>query len=199
MDEFMNGDGSSFFSFRKIFYGDQGYRAVQYAATFMPELQMPNENLVCPRCGTTIHNVQKTRRLGCLNCYTVFEGQIGKIIKLIQPDAQYMGRVKGTEAEINIEDIGNETGKPEVNISGESSVVEASDVLGDAASIKSNGKSSSTCREDSKESRLERLKKADLGMLSDDELTNGMRLAAECKEYILANRLKEELNSRKDK
>lgn len=185
MDGFFNeNDNNGFFSISSISFGDNVYRTVRYSATLVPELQMPNENLTCPRCGTTIHNVQKTRMLGCLNCYTVFNGQIGKLIKLIQPDSTYEGRgIKEASVEID-------TGSDEVTISDNSeTVVEDKEVP--------PVKAETLQADNSEETRLDRLSKADLGMLSDDELMSGMKLAASHKEYILANKLKEELNSRK--
>ena len=40
--------------------------------------------------------------------------------------------------------------------------------------------------------------KADLGMLSDADLENGIKVAAEAEEYRLASRLRDELRGRKD-
>lgn len=184
MSDFFNeNDNNGFFSISSISFGDNVYRTVRYSATLVPELQMPNENLTCPRCGTTIHNVQKTRMLGCLNCYTVFNGQIGKLIKLVQPDANYEGRtIRDSSIEI---DTVNETLKLEDEV--KPIVEEEIPIV----------KEETPRLENTEEARLDRLSKADLGMLSDEELINGMKLAASHKEYILANKLKEELNSRK--
>lgn len=185
MDGFFNeNDGNGFFSFSSISFGDNVYRTVRYSTSLIPELQMPNQDLSCPRCGTTIHNVKKTRMLGCLNCYAVFEGQIGKIIKLIQPDTVYEGReIKNSAIEIDTKPDEEATNPTEVDISD---------------SVKTETVEVKPVKEDtSDKAKLERLSKADLGMLSDDELMSGMKLAASNKEYILANRLKEELNSRK--
>ena len=43
---------------------------------------------------------------------------------------------------------------------------------------------------------LEKLAKADLGMLSDEELKNGIKLAAENEDYVLASKLRDELKGR---
>ena len=40
--------------------------------------------------------------------------------------------------------------------------------------------------------------KADLGMLSDEDLEKGIKLAAEAEEYKLASKLRDELKGRKD-
>ncbi len=45
---------------------------------------------------------------------------------------------------------------------------------------------------------LDQLMKADLGMLSDEDLEKGIKVAAEAEEYKLASRLRDELKGRKD-
>ena len=45
---------------------------------------------------------------------------------------------------------------------------------------------------------LDQLMKADLGMLSDEDLEKGIKVAAEAEEYKLASKLRDELKGRKD-
>jgi hypothetical protein len=45
---------------------------------------------------------------------------------------------------------------------------------------------------------LDQLMKADLGMLSDEDLEKGIKVAAEAEEYKLASRLRDELKGRRD-
>jgi excinuclease UvrABC helicase subunit UvrB len=45
---------------------------------------------------------------------------------------------------------------------------------------------------------LDQLMKADLGMLSDEDLEKGIKVAAEAEEYKLASRLRDELKGRKE-
>ncbi|MCQ2482049.1 MAG: hypothetical protein MJ153_01005 [Clostridia bacterium] len=187
MSGFFDNDESGFFSISSISFGDNVYRSVKYSTTVMPELQMPNDNLTCPRCGTTIHNVQKNRRLGCINCYTVFEGQIAKLIKLTQPDTAYLGRTKGRDG-IDVMEINSEEDISEnvVNRTTETEVPSQSQAVSDNSS-----------KEISNEEKLDKLRKADLGMLSDAEIEKNMKFAASQRDYVLAGRLKEELKSRK--
>ncbi len=187
MSGFFDNDESGFFSISSISFGDNVYRRVKYSTTIMPELQMPNDNLTCPRCGTTIHNVQKNRRLGCINCYTVFEGQIAKLIKLTQPDTAYLGHTKGS-AEIDIMDVGNEA---------DTSETVANQVTETVTSSNEQVTTGSAKKEISNEELLDKLHKVDLGMLSDEELEKGMKFAASQRDYVLAGRLKDELKSRK--
>jgi hypothetical protein len=46
--------------------------------------------------------------------------------------------------------------------------------------------------------KLEKLAKADLGMLSDEDLESGIKLAAANEDYILASKLRDELKGRKE-
>ena len=50
----------------------------------------------------------------------------------------------------------------------------------------------------SDEKKLEKLAKADIGMLTDEELTEGIKLATKLENYQLAIRLRDELKGRKD-
>ena len=46
--------------------------------------------------------------------------------------------------------------------------------------------------------KLEKLSKADIGMLTDEELTEGIKLATKLENYQLAIRFRDELKGRKD-
>ena len=52
--------------------------------------------------------------------------------------------------------------------------------------------------QDNSTEMLAKLAKADLGMLSDEELENGIKLAAQNEDYILASKLRDELKGRKE-
>lgn len=47
----------------------------------------------CDKCGTDYHEFKQTGRLGCMNCYKVFEGQLTPILKRIQGGSQHMGKI----------------------------------------------------------------------------------------------------------
>ena len=51
---------------------------------------------------------------------------------------------------------------------------------------------------DGDEKKLEKLSKADIGMLTDEELTEGIKLATKLENYQLAIRFRDELKGRKD-
>lgn len=59
---------------------------------FMPFLN-DVKTLKCENCGYTFDDIVKTGRLGCQNCYTVFEEHLNPIIKRIQGAENHIGRI----------------------------------------------------------------------------------------------------------
>ena len=67
---------------------------------FMP---MFNElkTLKCDNCGYTFEDIANTGRVGCANCYNVFEDRLDPIIKRIQSSNRHVGRIgKSIDKEI---------------------------------------------------------------------------------------------------
>lgn len=65
-----------------------------------PELMaMPLFNeikaLKCDNCGYTFDEIANSGRLGCANCYEVFEERLDPIIRRMQGDNRHVGRVGG--------------------------------------------------------------------------------------------------------
>ncbi len=58
---------------------------------FMP-LFNDVKNLKCENCGYTFEDIVNTGRLGCGNCYNVFEERLDPIIKKIQGSSIHIGR-----------------------------------------------------------------------------------------------------------
>ncbi len=48
--------------------------------------------LKCEKCGYTFEDIVNTGRLGCVNCYSVFEERLDPIIKKIQGSNTHIGR-----------------------------------------------------------------------------------------------------------
>lgn len=76
------------------------------ATEFMP---MINEikALKCNSCGYTFNDISNTGKLGCKDCYEVFEGRLDSIIKRIQGANHHVGRIGKTidrkiDSKINI-------------------------------------------------------------------------------------------------
>ena len=51
------------------------------------------ESLTCKRCGTTFKQFQKSGRLGCSNCYVVFEEKLKDLLRKIHGSIQHVGKV----------------------------------------------------------------------------------------------------------
>lgn len=83
MDFNMPIDFSSFF---EGFMDDFG------APEFMPILN-EIKTLKCDSCGYTFDQIANTGRLGCKDCYTVFEDRLDPIIKRIQGANRHVGRI----------------------------------------------------------------------------------------------------------
>ena len=53
------------------------------------------DQITCERCGTTLADFQKTGRLGCANCYRVFESSILPLLKSIHMNVLHTGKHPG--------------------------------------------------------------------------------------------------------
>lgn len=157
----------------------------------MNELDFGNSALSCPKCGMTLRDFEKRGRLGCIECYNTFNDYIVKEMFKQQGESTYGGRLPGQSAEMkNIKtDALPEAKKEETSeAKAEPEAKESSEVKEPANSAESGSVSSAD--------KLEKLAKADLGMLSDEELKNGIKLAAENEDYVLASKLRDELKGR---
>ena len=158
----------------------------------MNELDFGNSALSCPKCGMTLRDFEKRGRLGCIECYNTFNDYIVKEMFKQQGESTYGGRLPGQSAEMkNIKtDALPEAKKEETSeAKAEPEAKESSEVKEPANAAESGSVSSAD--------KLEKLAKADLGMLSDEELKNGIKLAAENEDYVLASKLRDELKGRK--
>lgn len=59
---------------------------------FMPLLN-EIKTLKCNNCGYTFDDIINTGRLGCANCYDIFEDRLDPIIKRIQSSNKHVGRI----------------------------------------------------------------------------------------------------------
>ena len=157
----------------------------------MNELDFGNSALSCPKCGMTLRDFEKRGRLGCIECYNTFNDYIVKEMFKQQGESTYGGRLPGQSAEMkNIKtDALPEAKREETSeAKAEPETKESSEVKEPANAAESENVSSAEM--------LEKLAKADLGMLSDEELKNGIKLAAENEDYVLASKLRDELKGR---
>ena len=158
----------------------------------MSDLDFGNSALSCPKCGMTLRDFEKKGRLGCIECYNTFNDYIVKEMFKQQGESTYGGRMPGSIAELpGIEKIGAPAAKKEEPAKTEEIKEEA------PAAEKAEETPAPAAGEDAAE-KLEKLAKADLGMLSDEDLENGIKLAAAHEDYILASKLRDELKGRKE-
>lgn len=157
----------------------------------MNELDFGNSALSCPKCGMTLRDFEKRGRLGCIECYNTFNDYIVKEMFKQQGESTYGGRLPGQSAELSNlktdalpeakkEETADAKAEPEVKTEGEAKEPEQAKESENVSSAE----------------MLEKLAKADLGMLSDEELKNGIKLAAENEDYVLASKLRDELKGR---
>jgi protein-arginine kinase activator protein McsA len=157
----------------------------------MNELDFGNSALSCPKCGMTLRDFEKRGRLGCIECYNTFNDYIVKEMFKQQGESTYGGRLPGQSAEmknINTDALPEAKKEETSEAKAEPEAKESSEVKEPANSAESGSVSSAD--------KLEKLAKADLGMLSDEELKNGIKLAAENEDYVLASKLRDELKGR---
>jgi len=57
------------------------------------------EQLKCDNCNSTIDDIRKTGRMGCSNCYDVFEKSLVEVFRRVQSGEMHRGRKKAQSAE----------------------------------------------------------------------------------------------------
>ncbi len=57
------------------------------------------EQLKCEKCNITIDDIRKTGRVGCSNCYDVFEKSLVEVFRRVQSGETHRGRKKAQSAE----------------------------------------------------------------------------------------------------
>ena len=157
----------------------------------MSELDFGNSALSCPKCGMSLRDFERKGRLGCIECYNTFNDYIVKEMFKQQGDSRYDGRLPGQNAELPEIEKGDKPAKKQEETTPETEIKEESKEP-EQAPAEEPAKTENVAE------RLEKLSKADLGMISDEELEAGIKLAAENEDYILASKLRDELKGRKE-
>ena len=142
------------------------------------ELDFSNTKIRCPRCGTSLRDIEQGGQLGCIECYNTFNESILKNILKLQGSSEYMGRKPGDRVDVELESEPVKTEQVKAETKTEAAPVKAEPEAKPDKDI------------------LEKLKNADLGTVSDEMLEQGMKRAAEVEDYALAVRLRDELKSR---
>ena len=159
----------------------------------MNELDFGNSTLTCPKCGMTLREFENDSRVGCIECYNTFNDNIVREMFKQQGNTEYIGRMPAQSADTETEteeipQIRNTTGN------------DSKTAKPEAAETKETEKAEPVPEKKTEKGALtlEQLMKADLGMLSDEDLEKGIKVAADAEEYKLASRLRDELKGRKD-
>ncbi len=150
------------------------------------DLDFANAKIRCPRCGTTLRELESGGQLGCIECYNTFNESIMKNILKLQGSSEYMGRKPAKAAEI----------KADVK-----DAVSSDPVQGEELSAQHAASEKKTIKDKKEEAKTEdllaKVKDADLTEFTDKEIEDAMKKAAEAEEYSLAVKLRDELKSRK--
>lgn len=153
----------------------------------MAELDFGNSALACPKCGLTLREFENNGRVGCIECYNTFGELVVKEMFRQQGADEYGGRAPG-QGLIESDDITEEV---------EDGAEEVKEIPATAESEEADKKEEPAKNDESDEKKLEKLSKADIGMLTDEELTEGIKLATKLEDYPLAIRFRDELKGRK--
>ncbi len=151
------------------------------------QIEFGNSSLTCPKCGMTLREFDTNGRVGCIECYNVFNENIVREMFKQQGNSEYYGRFPGQPADTKVRS--DEIKKPEP-----ASPKTEENVPSDVKEPEAPKAQPAT----KKGLTIDKLMKADLGMLSDEDIQEGIKLAAEAEEYILASKLRDELKGRKD-
>ena len=141
------------------------------------DLEFSNTKIRCPRCMTTLRDIEKTGKIGCIECYNTFNETILKDVLRRQGTGEYKGRKPGEEI-----DIGEDTAAGVADSQKETSSADKKPADGAVKKAPSGASK----------------KNDDIGMLSDEELEKAMKEAAAKEDYDLAIRLRDEIKSRKE-
>jgi protein-arginine kinase activator protein McsA len=160
----------------------------------MSELDFGNSTLTCPKCGMTLREFENEGRVGCIECYNTFNDNIVREMFKQQGNSEYAGRLPAQSADTDADtmEIPQNTKKAapkakEIELTEKEQAAPVKETQEAKPAVKSG-----------KGLTLDQLMKADLGMLSDEDLENGIKVAADAEEYRLASRLRDELKGRKE-
>ena len=152
----------------------------------MSNLDFGNSALTCPKCGTSLKEIETEKRVGCIECFNTFGNAISKILLKEQGSTEYLGR---TPAKYD-PDFKADTKADEVEeILNSGSKAASGNEAEDKESINITDKT-----DEIKESFYE----GKIGDFSMEELKKALETAVKAEDYILAAKIRDELNSRKE-
>lgn len=75
------------FNMSGLFTGFMGFGDTQ------PYMESAVEKQVCDKCGMDYNQFQKTGKMGCANCYQVFDNKLRPIIRRVHGNVKHTGKV----------------------------------------------------------------------------------------------------------
>ena len=138
------------------------------------EFSPTRTQIKCPKCGTTLKEFESTGLLGCIECYNTFNDQIMRSLMKTQGNTEYIGRAPGVKADTSAWKVAVDNDDSEMSVE------------------------STVDSEHKNEDKLLRYENSDIGMLSDEDLKEAIKLAVEAENYLLAARFRDELKGRED-
>lgn len=128
----------------------------------------------CAKCGTSLRDFETNGILGCIECYNTFSDQISRFVMKSQSGNEHVGRKPSEVADSSswkkfeeVEDYKDEELNSEAK-------AEADKIV----------------------DKLQKYEHCDLGMLSDEELKEAIKIAVEAEDYLQAARFRDELKGR---
>ncbi|MCR5617591.1 MAG: hypothetical protein K6F83_04820 [Clostridiales bacterium] len=146
------------------------------------EFSPTRSQIKCPKCGTSLKEFETSGNLGCIECYNTFNEAIMRLLMRLQANTHYRGRAPG----ILSEPITASREMKEVDV----------DEIGSKAESEEAQAPSHEKESPSDENRLLKFANADIGMLTNQDLKEAIRLAVASEEYLLAAKFRDELNGR---
>ena len=151
------------------------------------DLDFGNNKIKCPKCGTTLRELDSKGVLGCIECYNTYNETVLKNILKKQGSSEYIGRKPGVEAGIEVNEELTEEASKDIKTS--DNKTEATPEFEPKAEEKVS---------DNGENLLDKFNDSDWSAISDSEIEAGMMAAAKAENYQLAAKLRDELKKRKE-
>lgn len=164
-------------------------------ASFFPNMgiDFANQIVTCPKCHSTIRDIETSGRVGCIECFNTFNNTVIKALLKKQGTANYEGRKPGQQLDFDDDnELGVVTRTEEAPVKQEA---EAKPVVKKTAEAKKPevAEVKPTVTED----KYDAIKSADeLSSFSDEELNNAIKKAASEEDYPTAIKVRDELKRR---
>lgn len=175
-------------------------------STVMPlmnelEFASSREQIKCPKCGTTLRDIEANGMLGCIECYNTFNESIMRALLKNQANTQYMGRKPGEASEFSATGFEKTSGNKVVDKINDMLGIKKDEKADEPTSENKeteNQETAKTANDESQELlvKLEATSDEDIKSVSTEDLNKGIELAVKAEQYKLAARLRDEIKGR---